>query len=165
MHGLTRLSSLRKEMCLFIDDMIVGSINRQPLGDYVFQCIPGAGPFDNVKDFNDWFSTLPQSQLPDPLKYRDPYRDFLPDTGIIKLTHGDLHRGNIIISSTGPPRVVAVVDWAHAGWYPEYWEYCKALYTAHYESEWRKVWIPKFLTPCETEFAVFGEYVLQIGAV
>ncbi|KKZ65234.1 hypothetical protein EMCG_08943 [[Emmonsia] crescens] len=94
-----------------------------------------AGPFDGVKDFNDWFSSLPQSQLPDSLKFWDLYRDYLPDSGAIKLTHGDLHRENIIISSEGPPHVLAAIDWAHTGWYPEYWDYCKALYTAHYESE------------------------------
>ncbi|QVM08301.1 hypothetical protein D8B26_002993 [Coccidioides posadasii str. Silveira] len=118
-----------------------------------------------LRSFNDWFSSLPQSWLPDSKRYRDPYRDYLPDDGAIRLTHGDLHRGNILISPAGRPRVLAVVDWAHAAWYPEYWEYCKALYTSDYKGEWRNVWIPKFLTADEAEFAAFGEYVLQIGAV
>lgn len=118
-----------------------------------------------MKAFNDWFSSLPQSWLPDSKRYQDPYRFYLPDDGALKLTHGDLHRGNILISSAGRPCVLAVVDWAHAGWYPEYWEYCKALYTSDYKGEWRNVWIPKFLTAYESEFAVFSEYVLRIGAV
>ena len=144
---------------------IVGSVTRCTLRDYVFEGMPSAGPFKSIKEFNDWFSALPQRRLPDSLKYEDPYRRFLPDSGMIKFTHGDLHRGNIMISPTAPPRVLAVVDWAHAGWYPDYWEYCKALYTSHYNGEWRNIWIPKFLDQYTVEFDVFAEYVMQIGAV
>ncbi|EGC45613.1 phosphotransferase enzyme family protein [Histoplasma capsulatum var. duboisii H88] len=142
-----------------------GSITRRFLLDYVFQAMPSAGPFKTVKEFNDWFSALPQQQLPDLLKYKDPYREFLPDDGTIRFTHGDLHRGNIIVSRTDPPRVMAVIDWTHAGWYPDYWEYCKALYTSDYNGEWRNTWIPRFLEQYPKEFAVFSEYVMQIGAV
>lgn len=142
-----------------------GSITRGPLLDYVLENMPSAGPFKTTKEFNDWFSALPQRRLPDSLKYIDPYREFLSDDAAIKFTHGDLHRGNIMISPTAPSRVLAVVDWTHAGWYPEYWEYCKALYTSHYNGEWRNVWIPKFLDQYAVEFDVFGAYVMQIGAV
>jgi hypothetical protein len=55
--------------------------------------------------------------------------------GVIKLIHGDPHRGNIIVTSTRPPRILAVVDWAHFGQYPDYWEYCKAAYTSSYNGE------------------------------
>ncbi|KLJ07781.1 hypothetical protein EMPG_16741 [Blastomyces silverae] len=94
-------------------DPFIGSINRQHLRDYVFQTMPRTGPFKTVMEFNDWFSSLPQHWVPDSRKYQDPYRHFLPDTGSIKLTHGDLHHGNIMISSTGPPRIIALIDWAH----------------------------------------------------
>jgi hypothetical protein len=80
-----------------------GSIDRGHLLDIVFDGEPPGGPFPSVKDFNDWFSRLPSHKFPNSQNIEDPYRTFLPDTGIIKLTHGDLHRGNIIISSTSPP--------------------------------------------------------------
>ncbi|KAI1978196.1 hypothetical protein LOZ53_005640 [Ophidiomyces ophidiicola] len=146
-------------------DSFIGSISHQHLRDYVFHYMPRTGPFKNVKEFNDWFSFLPQHWLPESRRYQDPDRHFLPDTAEIKFTHGDLHVNNIMISSTGPPRILAVFDWAHAGWYPEYWEYCKACYTSHCEGEWRNVWMPKFLTPYGIECHVFGNYVLQMGAV
>lgn len=161
--GMWMQGNLYQPIDLFTDK-IVGSITRRLLLDYVFEAIPSAGPFKTVKEFNDWFSALPQQQLPDSLKYKDPYREFLPDGGI-RFTHGDLHRGNIIISRTDPPRVMAVIDWTHAGWYPDYWEYCKALYTSHYNGEWRNTWIPRFLEQYPEEFTVFSEYVMQIGAV
>jgi thiamine kinase-like enzyme len=103
--------------------------------------------------------------LPDLQKYQDPYRDLLPDNGVITLTHADLHRGNIIVSSTVPPRVVAIIDWGQAGWYPDYWEYCKASYTSIYHGRWRNKWIPRFLFPRTQEHEVFGEYVMAMGAV
>jgi len=80
------------------------------------------------------------------------------------LTHGDLHRGNIIVSTTSPPLVLTVIDWAHAGWYLDYWEDCKACYTAQYE-EWRDRWIPKFLDVQEEEHEIFAEYIMAIGAM
>ncbi|KAM5477064.1 hypothetical protein MauCBS54593_000335 [Microsporum audouinii] len=146
-------------------DPFIGSVSRGRLLDYVLENMPSAGPFKSIQEFNDWFSALPQRWLPDSSKYQDPYREYLPDDGKIKFTHGDLHRGNIIISPGTNPRILAVIDWTHAGWYPEYWEYCKALYTAHYNGDWRNVWIPTFLDHYTVEFDVFAEYVLQMGAV
>lgn len=142
-----------------------GSISRQPLLDYVFQFKQPAGPFKSIKAFNDWFSSLPQLDLPVESRYNCPHRPYLPDTGTIKMTHADLHRGNIIISSTKPARVLAIVDWEQAGWYPDYWEYCKALYTCKYESEWRQDLVDRFLHPRTDEFFSFIEYTMAIGAV
>ncbi|RAL15836.1 uncharacterized protein BO97DRAFT_468007 [Aspergillus homomorphus CBS 101889] len=49
-----------------------------------------------------------------------------PKTGpFLSLTHADLNRRNIMVPSTSPVRVV-IVDWQQSGWYPDYWEYCKA---------------------------------------
>ena len=148
-----------------IDLFHTGSISRQPLLDYVFRSKQPAGPFTSIKEFNDWFSLLPQAHLPTELKYKCPHRSFLTDTGMIKMTHADLHRENIIISSTKPSRVLVIVDWEQAGWYPDYWEYCKALYTCNYESEWREEWIDKFVDPRMDEFLSFIEYTMAIGAV
>jgi thiamine kinase-like enzyme len=103
--------------------------------------------------------------MPNTSQFEDPYRPYLPDTGSIKLTHGDLHRGNIIVSSTSPSRILALVDWAQSGWYPDYWEYCKACYTACYNGEWRDQWIPKVLSPRIQEYEVFAEYVMAMGSV
>lgn len=127
----------------------------------MFDYQPPAGPFTSVGRFHDFLSWLPQSGLPDDLRYHDPYRAFLPDDAKITLTHGDLHGGNIILSHTSPPKVLAVIDWGQAGWYPDYWEYCKACYTSHCGGEWRIRWIPEFISPRLDENMVFGEYVMQ----
>lgn len=162
--GMWMPGNLHQPIDLFTDK-IVGSITCQLLLDYVFKVMPSAGPFKTIKEFNDWFSALPQHQLPNSLKYKDPYWEFLPDDGTIRFTHRGLHCSNIIISCTDLPHVMAVINWTHAGWYPDYWEYCKALYTSHYNGEWHNTWIPRFLEQYPKEFTVFSEYVMQIGAV
>ncbi|KAH8703188.1 phosphotransferase enzyme family protein [Talaromyces proteolyticus] len=146
-------------------DHYIGSINRQHLLDYVFQSQPKHDPFPNIRAFNDWFAGLPQSWLPISQRYDDPSRYLLPDDGEIKLTHGDLHRENIVVSSTSPSRILAIVDWEQAGWYPDYWEYCKTLYTCWLEDEWRRDWIDNFLCPRMQEFEAFIQYTMEMGSV
>ncbi|KFZ14756.1 hypothetical protein V501_03063 [Pseudogymnoascus sp. VKM F-4519 (FW-2642)] len=122
-HHLRQILTSSRQVEQDPDDAFIESPSRQHLLDYVLEGRAGSGPFATIKQFNDWFSRLPWLPFPNHESFQDPWREFLPDTGGIKLTHGDLHRGNIIISPTGPPRVLAVVDWAHCGWYPDYWEY------------------------------------------
>lgn len=49
-------------------------------------------------------------------------------------THGDLSFQNILVDQFLLPdgtrgwRISGIVDWEYAGYYPEYWEYTKALY-------------------------------------
>ena len=70
----------------------------------------GNGPFLTVKEFNDWFSTIPFRRFPNSGMFTDPFHAGLDDNLPIKFTHGDLHPGNIIISSESPPRMCALVD-------------------------------------------------------
>lgn len=48
-------------------------------------------------------------------------------------THGDLHPRNIMVAWDGDAattvKVTGLIDWQVSGWYPEYWEYVKALST------------------------------------
>ncbi|KAF3385800.1 hypothetical protein DPV78_012497 [Talaromyces pinophilus] len=142
-------------------DHFIGSINRQPLLDYVFMHQPKTGPFPTVKDFNDWFALCHQLRFE--RRYDDPNRCFLPDGGEIKLTHADLNRVNIIVPSTNPVRIV-VIDWQQSGWYPDYWEYCKATWAVWYEDEWRIDYIDKYLQPYEDVYDIFCEYTTAMGA-
>lgn len=88
----------------------------------------------------------------------------LPDTARICLTHGDLHLGNIlvVVSQDGDePKITisGIVDWEQAGWYPEYWEYCKAMIVGPYGDDWRENgWVNIALQVCENEYEGFEEY-------
>jgi hypothetical protein len=126
----------------------LGHIGRQPLQDIIFDvtAMPGKGPFSNVRDFHNWLSSLTTRLRQDPSTVQDePIRHFMPDDARIILTHADLHPSNIMVSLESPCRVLAIIDWHQSGWYPEYWEYCKAAYTSLPGGEWEAKYLPSFL--------------------
>jgi hypothetical protein len=84
----------------------------------------------------------PDCQLSD---IPDPYRQMLPDDSHIVFTHADLNPINVMVSKDSPCQVLAIVDWQQAGWYPAYWEYCKAEYTVKYGEEWQAEYLPLVL--------------------
>ena len=85
---------------------------------------------------------------------------FFPDSSQVFFTHGDLTPSNIVLSKhSGAWRVAGIIDWEQAGWYPEYWEYCKLLLAVDYEHEWRSEgWADGVMRPFEAEFEAFAEY-------
>lgn len=94
----------------------------------------------------------------------EPFREDLPDDSIIKFTHGDLHRSNIVVSSSKPYYVVGIVDWEQSGWFPEYWEECKARWTTLLSEEWAVVYLPMFLGRyCEKEYEAWNWYTISMG--
>lgn len=91
---------------------------------------------------------------------RDPYRSYFPDSCGICFTHGDIHLDNIIVEKASEsPRIVGLIDWGLAGWYPEYWEYCKLHLTGEYWHEWReKGWAASIIDPWEDVWRALAEY-------
>lgn len=61
-------------------------------------------------------------------------------------THGDVSGSNILVKGG---KVVALIDFEMAGFYPEYWEYTTAM-NSNYIKGWREE-INKFLTPYPRE--------------
>ncbi|KAI9654008.1 MAG: hypothetical protein M1829_001103 [Trizodia sp. TS-e1964] len=125
----------------------IGHVGRRPLLDIIYTntMSPTAGPFSSVPEFHDWIT---KSYGPNRFS-KDlpphPYRSFLPDNVPIVFTHGDLHPSNIILSPSPNPRVVAIIDWHQSGWYPDYWEYCKARWTSWIGQAWESKYLPLFL--------------------
>ncbi|KAJ4265308.1 hypothetical protein NW762_004593 [Fusarium torreyae] len=65
-------------------------------------------------------------------------------------THADLDARNIIVRHG---RVAAIIDWAFAGWYPEYWEFTKAHYN-YFRDDWEdylRVALPSYETELMAE--------------
>ncbi|KAI0977354.1 kinase-like domain-containing protein [Xylaria arbuscula] len=145
----------------------IGSVSRGPVQDRFFHFDYVEGPFFTIKSFQDWlFAAATRQQVrpgDDVLVLDDMYRDWLPDTGNIFLTHGDLTLGNIIVSPDehGAYHIAGIIDWEQAGWYPEYWEYCKLYYGVRMYHEWRtEGWADKVMKPFEDEFRAVKEYFL-----
>lgn len=80
----------------------------------------------------------------------------MPDTASICFSHGALHFANIMISGDpGSRSVVAIVDWADGGRYPEWWEYgMMSLGFRHWDEEW----LPRVLESYAEEALAFGWY-------
>ncbi|KAL3426816.1 hypothetical protein PVAG01_00325 [Phlyctema vagabunda] len=88
--------------------------NGGPVFDYR---LPGrlGGPFETEVEFNDFIIT--QDRLRDPCHAR---------SHSICFTHADLNPNNILIKAG---KLSGIVDFGCAGYYPEYWEYTKAMFS------------------------------------
>lgn len=77
----------------------------------------------------------------------------------IVFTHNDLCPPNILLSSGRNPTVVAIVDWGQSGWYPAYWEYCKARRVGivddnldlKLQEDWHTRHLPLVIDPVDNE--------------
>lgn len=142
--------------------ILIGSICHGPGEDRCIEGLPLLRPFTSRTVFHDWLSWLWRRHVPDPQSIEDEWRDLLPDNGPIVFTHGDLHQSNIIVTATSPCKVVSIIDWEQAGWYPNYWEDCKAKYTTGHEGEWRDL-IVQFLDPHPEAVRAFDFYTCALG--
>ncbi|OSC97937.1 kinase-like protein [Trametes coccinea BRFM310] len=81
------------------------------------------GPFPNEAAFND---RLADTSTPfKPAAEVAEIRARMRDDHAIVFTHGDIAPRNVIVDGD---RVVAVLDWEQAGWFPEHWEWIKAMW-------------------------------------
>lgn len=75
-------------------------------------------------------------------------------------THSDLCPPNILLSPGSNPQVTAIVDFGQSGWYPWYWEYCKAVKVGRIDEgvfdhthleEWRTEYLPLVIDRVDDE--------------
>lgn len=89
------------------------------------------GPFSDHAAFTNHLVT-----------HRPPASEEVQRTGhAVVLTHGDLALRNIVVNGKG--RLVGLVDWEHAGWYPEYWEHT-TFHATIPQRRWADVCSPLF---------------------
>lgn len=143
---------------------MTGNSDSGPLQDIIFAGSPPPAPFPDVFTFHDLFSGSSAKRKPDQPIDIHPMRRGLPDDPI-KFTYGDLHRSNILARAAGkgPVRIMAVLDWHQAGWYPAYWEYCKAHWTAEIGDEWVDTYLPKIMRPRPEVYDYWNYFVLSRG--
>lgn len=68
----------------------------------------------------------------------------------IVFTHGDLHPGNIIVKDDG---TVVLLDWGLAGFWPEYWEFYRAMFSPGWRASWDRM-VERFIPPYYVEYSV-----------
>jgi len=94
------------------------------------------GPFSSVQAFHEFLGH-------DFMRTSDTYSEF---RGLFEkcaegsygtvFTHGDIAPRNILVKDG---RIVAIIDWELAGWYPEYWEYARLKFSNHDAPDWVKM--------------------------
>ncbi|KAH9863701.1 hypothetical protein J1614_009633 [Plenodomus biglobosus] len=141
---------------------VIGSVDGTACEDPLFDDNIGAyGPYDNEASFNEGVITALKNTLSG--GWVNTVCDMV---GVLKgheivMTHGDFSPRNILVRGT---KVVAVLDWEMSGYYPEYWEYVKALFRPAWEEDWIKYGaVNKILKPYLTELAIFL-HVSSVGA-
>ncbi|KAL2757325.1 hypothetical protein ACRALDRAFT_1060724 [Sodiomyces alcalophilus JCM 7366] len=81
------------------------------------------GPFGTMIEFHDWLVQPPKMLQTESIYWHQITTQLSNDHPIV-FTHGDIAARNIIVRDG---RIVALLDWEFAGWYPEYWEYVFTL--------------------------------------
>jgi aminoglycoside phosphotransferase len=127
----------------------IGGIGTKPVPDFILDGADRRGPFEKESDFNRALLNAYTSRLNNHLA---PTLLGMLDAHSHKITfcHGDFSPRNIMVHNG---RVAGILDWEYAGWYPEYWEYCKALYTVSWKNDWAK-YVGEILCPYYCEYAV-----------
>jgi hypothetical protein len=121
------------------------------------------GYISNEHEFNEFLTSNPHRTRTSNIAM---IRSYLQDDHKVFLAHGDLHPRNIMVVTRlhdpvvddAPPKeslctingivsqsttqftITAILDWEMCGWYPEYWEYVKALNTITPSSEMDDWW-------------------------
>ena len=100
------------------------------------------GPLATVQDFHLWLRrgiSLPLKESPDNAIERSAdieemirLQDCRDYSAVV--THGDLSSSNIIVKND---RIVGIIDWESAAWYPDYWELTSAWNVNHTDEFWR----------------------------
>ncbi|KAH7345871.1 phosphotransferase enzyme family protein [Pyrenochaeta sp. MPI-SDFR-AT-0127] len=125
----------------------IGSVHGGPITDIMLEWSTASkGPFNSEGDFN---ATIAETYAAKSKGQVGPYIRGMLNAhkhGIV-FTHGDFRPANIIAKYG---RVVAIIDWEMAGWYPEYWEFAKAFYIEGFTTDWA-THLLEILTPyyCE----------------
>ncbi|OKL59617.1 hypothetical protein UA08_05445 [Talaromyces atroroseus] len=131
------------------EDRYDSSIGKQPLNEIFLGSHSNlAGPLEGpnaVQQFQDGCGMEIKEEVP------------------IVFTHDDFVSPDILLTPGPNPKVAAVIDWGQAGWYPAYWEYCKArrvklnpeLFNDAIQEEWHMKYLPLILDPMDNELIYF----------
>ena len=148
----------------------IGGLDHTPCRDGIFEGGFGDytkysyGPYESEESFNEGIVQALRDRLPAELLKRegDPDSVFFTSEFLlyqtvrglkgheIVFTHGDLHHGNIIVRADG---TVVLLDWGSAGFWPEYWEFYRAMFGSPWKVSWDRM-VEKFIPPYYVESAI-----------
>ncbi|KAB8276432.1 kinase-like protein [Aspergillus minisclerotigenes] len=125
----------------------IGSVDFSPVDDPILD-----GPFTTKEAFDNALISAYQAKVP-----RCHIKSFLAgmlsqNKHQVVFTHGDLRLANIMVNNGN---VTGIVDWEFGGWYPEYWEFSKALAVWMWQNDWSD-YLQQIMTPYYSGFAIYS---------
>ena len=149
-----RIFAQLKEMVRSMRDLKLpeGAGVENVIGEALFdQRLPGSsfrcGPFKGgVQEFHSYL----RSGIEDTneAEVNDMIRQHREGNWPLVFTHADLSSMNIILKGD---KVVGIIDWETAGWYPSYWEYTTAR-NANPQNYWWGEEVDNYLEPMPKEW-------------
>ena len=103
-------------------------------------------------EFNKFIMTDLLSDYP--TEYYDMLLSMMRQDHKVVLTHGDFHPRNIMVEDMV---ITGIIDWECAGWYPEYWEYVKALTSVGPVVDWWR-YLTTIIDPWYAEWAIDRQF-------
>ncbi|KAH9487396.1 hypothetical protein JR316_0001471 [Psilocybe cubensis] len=133
----------------------VGSTNRRSVYCPRISMMGPRGPWNSGKEFHSYLlECLEQYRKAEELKQK--FARVLSYNHDIVYSHADLSFENILVDqNTG--KVTAILDWSMAGWWPEYWEYRKAMYGSRPGKKWWVDLVKTIMAPWKDEFSLDSE--------
>ncbi|OJT14177.1 hypothetical protein TRAPUB_9288 [Trametes pubescens] len=86
-----------------------------------------SSPIYSEAAFNDYLMHRSSPRVA--TSYKSWLRSMLREDHRILFTHGDFHPRNVMITDGDDPELTGIIDWEMSGFYPEHWEYLKAMNT------------------------------------
>jgi hypothetical protein len=133
----------------------IGCIDGTPCHDQYFYGDDDVyGPYHSEDEFNNGIAILMKKQGPYTfIEWHCVVWTNTMKSHDIVLTHNDFDPRNILVQGT---KVVSILDWEFSGYYPEYWEYCKAVSCPDWEHPWSQSHaVDQIMQPYYKEIAVF----------
>ncbi|QKX56170.1 uncharacterized protein TRUGW13939_03270 [Talaromyces rugulosus] len=150
----------------------IGPLDRSPCRDGIFEAGYGDytrysyGPYESEESFDEGIIQALRDRFP-PKVFDEHREDDMESTFFngeymlyqtvrelknhkIVFTHADLHPGNIIVRADG---TVVLLDWGLAGFWPEYWEFYRAMNSIPWRTSWDRM-VEKFIPPFYIEYSV-----------
>ncbi|KAJ5961226.1 kinase-like domain-containing protein [Penicillium vulpinum] len=148
----------------------IGGLDESPCRDGIFEAGYGDytkysyGPYPSEESFDEGIIQALRDRMPPKVLegehdmesnfFNTDYILYQTVRGLknhkIVFTHGDLHPGNILVRADGS---VVLLDWGLAGFWPEYWEFYRAMHTPHWRASWDRM-VEKFIPPFYVEYSV-----------
>lgn len=113
----------------------IGSVDQTSCQDPIFTGdLDSFGPYADEGAFHEGIVRAVEISEEGPwVRQTAGFVRALPQNHEIVLTHSDFTPRNILVRGG---KVVGIIDWEMAGFFPAYWEYVKALYYPNWESKW-----------------------------